>query len=81
MSTAPVEERITRVEAELESLLTAFELHERRQEGEFSSIATSLTQIQTTLSTRLPTWATLLMTGMGTIIGVLVGVVSTHTIN
>ena len=76
-----VEERIARLETELEGLTSAFELHERRQEGEFSSITTSLAAIQKELSTRLPTWATLMMTGLGTMVGILVGVVSTHSIN
>lgn len=65
----------------MENLAQAFELHERRQEGEFTSISSALVEIQKQLATRLPTWATLLMTGMGTLLGILVGVVATHRLN
>lgn len=72
-----MEERVTRLEEAVENLAHSFGLHERRQEGEFKAISDKLDTIQASLATRLPTWATLLMTGMGSIIGVLVGVVAT----
>lgn len=70
-----VEERLATLEADMEKVCEAFDLHERRQEGEFRAIQTALADIQKQLANRLPVWATLLITGMGTLLGAAVSAV------
>lgn len=78
---------IIEAKKDIESLEDQLEALAETLDGEREALTTrmdhidgKLDEIQRILANRVPTWATLLMTGMGTIIGILLGAIAAQAL-